>query len=99
MICVPAAPSLHHSLQGATALLEVLLEMAELAAQSWALRASWVDDVLRAREVRGSQAAAAAAAAAAAVADARAPLLLAFGGATYAQLHFVSAGGGESGGQ
>ena len=77
-------------LDGATALLEVLLTAARAAADGWSARAEWLAAMLAERSRRALPHEADAVRAA----DASRPLLLlAFGGAGYAPLQFVPAGG------
>ena len=76
-------------LEGATALLELMLAAARGCSDAWAARAQWLAAMLADREKRKLQHEADAVAAAAA---SRPLLLLAFGGATYKPLQFVAAG-------
>ena len=79
-------------LDGATTLLEAMLAAARAAADGWATRAQWIAALLADRQRRALQHEADAVRAAAA---SRPLLLLAFGGATYAPLQFVAAGGDD----
>jgi len=82
--------SMAEFLEGATALLELMLAAARGCSDAWAARAQWLAAVLTARDRRKQQHESDAVAAAAA---SRPLLLLAFGGATYKPLQFVAAGG------
>ena len=79
-------------LQGATVRLEAMLAGARAAADGWAVRAEWLAAALAERQRRALPDEAAAVRAASA---SRPLLLLAFGGASYTPLQFVSASGGE----